>query len=123
VGVGLTINQTFGGLFLAPLAKIRMLLSHRVEKKQRTLLGDFSGCVQDGEMLLVLGRPGAGCSTFLTSIASQTAGFTSVEGQISYGGLSAKEMQTKYRGEVVYNQGNKFASHDSRQRTIFIVLR
>jgi len=105
-----------------------MAISHRkaAENTLRTLLQDFSGCVKDGEMLLVLGRPGSGCSTFLKTIASQTEGYESVEGEISYGGLSAEEVKKHYRGEVVYNQGT---SHlllkqwwtNSCQRTIFIM--
>lgn len=33
----------------------------------------FEGVVEGGEMLLVLGPPGAGCSTLLKTLASQTA--------------------------------------------------
>ena len=110
VGVGVTINETFGGTFLLPFKKLMMSLSHRksAEKVRRIILHDFSGCVKDGEMLLVLGRPGSGCTTFLKTIASQTEGFSSVNGEISYGGLSAEEVKKKYRGEVVYNQGIGF---------------
>ena len=101
------MNETFGGMFLAPFKKLPLLFSHRkpAETTQRTLLHDFSGSVKDGEMLLVLGRPGSGCSTFLKTIASQTEGYDSVEGDVTYGGLSAKEVKEKYRGEVVYNAG------------------
>ena len=81
--------------------------SHR-KISQRTLLYDFSGSVKDGEMLLVLGRPGSGCSTFLKTIALQTEGYNSVEGMISYGGLSQKEAKDHYRGKIVYNQGMRF---------------
>lgn len=104
------MNETFGGTFLLPFKKLKMTISHRkaAESVQRTLLNDFSGCVKDGEMLLVLGRPGSGCSTFLKTLASQTEGYEGVEGEISYGGLSAKEVKEKYRGEVVYNQGSSF---------------
>lgn len=101
------MNETFGGTFLAPFKKLSMMFSKRkaAEDSKRTILHDFSGSVKDGEMLLVLGRPGSGCSTFLKTLASQTEGYESVDGEISYGGLSAKEVKEKYRGEVVYNQG------------------
>ena len=101
------MNETFGGIFLAPFKKLPLLFSDRkaAEDTKRTLLRDFSGSVKDGEMLLVLGRPGSGCSTFLKTLASQTEGYEDVSGEISYGGLSAKEVKEKYRGEVVYNQG------------------
>jgi ATP-binding cassette, subfamily G (WHITE), member 2, SNQ2 len=99
-----TTNKTFGGLFLTPFRKIGGSLSKR-KIPQRTLLHNFSGSVKEGEMLLVLGRPGSGCSTFLKTIALQTEGYESVEGGISYGGLTPKEVEKYHRGQVVYNQG------------------
>ncbi|KIX03154.1 uncharacterized protein Z518_06705 [Rhinocladiella mackenziei CBS 650.93] len=72
----------------------------------RDLLSDFSGAVRDGEMMLVLGRPGSGCSTFLKVIANQRESFARVEGQVSYGGISADEQRKCYRDEVIYNPEN-----------------
>ncbi|GAA5828045.1 hypothetical protein JCM11251_005707 [Rhodosporidiobolus azoricus] len=68
------------------------------------ILHDFSGCLKPGEMCLVLGRPGSGCTTFLKTIANQRHGYLSVEGDVNYGGIVAAEMAKRYRGEVVYNQ-------------------
>jgi ABC-type multidrug transport system ATPase subunit len=56
-------------------------------------------------MLLVLGRTGSGCSTFLKTIALQTEAYSSITGAISYGGYSPKEIQECNRSHVVYNQG------------------
>jgi ATP-binding cassette subfamily G (WHITE) protein 2 (SNQ2) len=69
----------------------------------RTLLNDFSGLVQAGEMLLVLGRPGSGCSTFLKAIANNRETYAAVEGDVSYGGISADKQKKQFRGEVNYN--------------------
>ncbi|KAJ9610340.1 ATP-binding cassette transporter snq2 [Cladophialophora chaetospira] len=69
----------------------------------RNLLHDFSGTVRDGEMMLVLGRPGSGCSTFLKVVANQRESFAGVEGIVTYGGISAEEQKKRYRGEVNYN--------------------
>lgn len=69
----------------------------------RTLINDFSGAVRDGEMMLVLGRPGSGCSTFLKAVSNNRESFASVEGHVSYGGLPADRQKKLYRGEVVYN--------------------
>lgn len=69
----------------------------------RDLLRDFTGAVRDGEMMLVLGRPGSGCSTFLKVIANQRDNFAAVQGTVSYGGISAEEQRKHYRGEVNYN--------------------
>ncbi|KAK4913209.1 ATP-binding cassette transporter snq2, partial [Elasticomyces elasticus] len=69
----------------------------------KILLKDFTGSVQDGEMMLVLGRPGSGCSTFLKVIANQRDSYASVEGDVTYGGLSAEDQKKRYKGEVNYN--------------------
>ncbi|EAA35951.1 hypothetical protein GE21DRAFT_25 [Neurospora crassa] len=69
----------------------------------RTLLHNFTGVVRHGEIMLVLGRPGSGCSTFLKVAANNRGDYAAVEGEVHYGGISAEEVAKKYRGEVVYN--------------------
>ena len=44
------------------------------------------------------------CTTFLKTITNQRGGYMSVDGDVSYGGISAADMAERYRGEVVYNQ-------------------
>ena len=55
-------------------------------------------------MCLVLGCPGAGCSTFLKTIANQRGEYADVKGDVRYAGIDAPEMAKYYRGEVAYNQ-------------------
>ena len=50
-------------------------------------------------MLLVLGRPGSGCSTFLKVIGNQRAGYESIDGEVTYGGTDAETMAKMYRSE------------------------
>ncbi|RMZ11184.1 hypothetical protein D0864_01061 [Hortaea werneckii] len=69
----------------------------------RDLIHDFTGCVRDGEMMLVLGRPGAGCSTFLKAVANNRQGYAGVSGDVTYGGIPAEKQAKMYRGEVNYN--------------------
>ncbi|KAJ1847199.1 ATP-binding cassette transporter snq2, partial [Coemansia sp. RSA 2703] len=71
---------------------------------QRQILRGFSGEVKEGEMLLVLGQPGAGCSTLLRVLGNHRASYKRITGTVSYGGLTASEVQRHYRGEVAYNQ-------------------
>lgn len=52
-------------------------------------------------MLLVLGRPGSGCSTFLKVIGNQRAGYENIDGDVFYGGEDAEVMANKYRSEGV----------------------
>ncbi|KAK0640847.1 ATP-binding cassette transporter [Cercophora newfieldiana] len=68
-----------------------------------TLLNSFRGICKPGEMVLVLGKPGSGCTTFLKNIANQRYGYTSVTGDVLYGPFTADEFK-RYRGEAVYNQ-------------------
>lgn len=69
---------------------------------EATLLDKFRGVCHPGEMVLVLGRPGSGCTTFLKTISNQRYGYTSVTGDVRYGPYTAKEFE-QYRGEAVYN--------------------
>ncbi|KAF2835370.1 ABC drug exporter AtrF [Patellaria atrata CBS 101060] len=68
----------------------------------RTLIDDFTGVVRDGEMMLVLGRPGSGCSTFLKAIGNKREGYAEVTGEVSYGGIPASKHKSSYRGETIY---------------------
>jgi ATP-binding cassette, subfamily G (WHITE), member 2, SNQ2 len=68
------------------------------------ILKDFRGVTKPGEMVLVLGRPGSGCTTFLKVIANQRFGYSSITGEILYGPFDAETFATQYRGEAVYNQ-------------------
>ncbi|KAL5606544.1 hypothetical protein BROUX41_002947 [Berkeleyomyces rouxiae] len=82
---------------------IKNLLGLAKKPEQVNILENFSGVCKPGEMVLVLGRPGSGCSTFLKTIANQRGGFSAVEGDVRYGRFTADEFQ-QYRGEAVYNQ-------------------
>lgn len=53
-------------------------------------------------MLLVLGRPGSGCTSFLKTIANETDGFSDVKGTISYDGITPKVMHKQFKGDVAY---------------------
>lgn len=91
---------------------------------KRKLIDDFTGVLRDGQMMLVLGRPGSGCSTFLKSISNKRNGFAAVTGEVSYGGISAEEQLKHYRGEVIYNEEDDqhFASMTVEQTLDFALL-
>lgn len=76
------------------------------------IIHNVTGNVQPGEIMLVLGRPGSGCSTFLKAIANQREEYAVVEGDVRYGGITAEEQKRHYRGEVVYceEEDRHFAS-------------
>lgn len=106
VGLGATIQATISDIFLAVPRGLWGLLRHGPKRKKqalRTIIDDFTGCVRPGEMMLVLGQPGSGCSTLLKALGNQRAGYESIEGEVTYGGTDAERMAKNYRSEVLYN--------------------
>ncbi len=104
LGLGAALQPTVGDIFAGLPRLLRGLITRGPKASTnkppiRTILDDFSGCVRPGEMLLVLGRPGSGCSTFLKVIGNQRFGFESVDGVVTYGGTDAATMAKRYRGE------------------------
>ncbi|KAI9487865.1 MAG: ABC-2 type transporter-domain-containing protein [Benjaminiella poitrasii] len=71
---------------------------------KKVIIDNLTGCCKDGEMLLVLGRPGAGCTSFLKVIANMRDSYTYIGGDVSYGGIDPKTFAQKYRGQVCYNE-------------------
>ncbi|KLJ06286.1 ATPase [Blastomyces silverae] len=73
------------------------------EKVRIDILRNFEGLVKSEEMLVVLGRPGSGCSTFLKTLAGETHGLYLGEGtSVEYQGISWEQMHKTFRGEAVY---------------------
>ncbi|KAK0375142.1 ABC-2 type transporter [Colletotrichum limetticola] len=66
------------------------------------LIRNMTGTVRHGEIMLVLGRPGSGCSTFLKAIANHRDEYAKVDGEVHYGVIPAEDQLERYRGEVVY---------------------
>ncbi|KAI9477046.1 ABC-2 type transporter-domain-containing protein [Coemansia mojavensis] len=84
------------------------MLAAGISGNRRQLTHSFSGEVKEGEMLLVLGRPGSGCSTLLRVLGNRCKGYKHIDGKVSYGGLSPDEVQKHYRGEVAHNAEEDF---------------
>ena len=101
-GTGAQLNETFGSLLLAPL-RIVSGVRNMMHRPIKTILQDVEGCVKPGEMLLVLGRPGSGCTSLLKALASYRDGFRSVDGTVLYEGLDHRSIDGPLRGDVVYS--------------------
>ncbi|KAI5776697.1 ABC-2 type transporter-domain-containing protein [Geopyxis carbonaria] len=69
----------------------------------KNIIQGFSGVVRPGEMLLVLGKPGSGSSTFLRALTNQRRDFTSIGGEVHYAGLPFELAKGQYRGEIMFN--------------------
>ncbi|KAF9887930.1 hypothetical protein FE257_009452 [Aspergillus nanangensis] len=80
----------------------RKMVGMKMQRIQ--ILREFDGLVKSGEMLVVLGRPGSGCSTLLKTIAGEMNGIEmSEESVLNYQGISSKQMQKYFRGEAIYS--------------------
>ena len=83
----LNIQQNVGSIFQLPFRLIKSFISGG--KAPKPILKDFNGVVKSGEMLIVLGRPGSGCTTFLKTVAGEVNGLTlNQDSVIHYNGRS-----------------------------------
>ncbi|KAI9729390.1 MAG: hypothetical protein M1834_006914 [Cirrosporium novae-zelandiae] len=98
IGADAAINENFVSQFNIP----RIITDARHATSLRTILENSHGCVKPGEMLLVLGRPGAGCTTLLKMLANRRNGYAEVKGDIMFGSLDHKAAKN-YRGQIVMN--------------------
>ncbi|CCF57077.1 hypothetical protein KAFR_0C00820 [Kazachstania africana CBS 2517] len=96
-------GKTFGNFLLLPLTIYRAIKNKR-RNRMTNILQNINGLANAGEMVLVLGRPGAGCSSFLKATAGEISQFAGgVTGDVSYDGIPQKEMMKKYKSDVIYN--------------------
>lgn len=82
-------------------------------KQKIQILREFDGIVESGEMLMVLGRPGSGCSTLLKTIAGETHGiYISGESSLNYQGT----LQKLHVVRIGNSQGHRNISKANAQR-------
>jgi ABC-type multidrug transport system fused ATPase/permease subunit len=95
-------QKTFGNYPLEFASLFKRLIGRRQQTKIQ-ILRDFDGLIRSGEMLVVLGRPGSGCSTLLKTIAGETHGyFVDSKSHINYQGIPIEQMHKDFRGECMY---------------------
>ncbi|KAM5517453.1 ABC transporter [Fusarium oxysporum f. sp. phaseoli] len=100
---GSQYQKTVGNILLSTVTSLFGQLTGRA-KNQVKILDGFEGKVEPGEMLLVLGPPGSGCSTLLKTLAGRKEGLeVSKESHISYRGIDPDDMHTRFRGDIMYN--------------------
>ncbi|KAJ8294266.1 Brefeldin A resistance protein [Rhodotorula toruloides] len=100
-GSGILYGASLTGLVRAIPALPKTIAAMR-HPKVKTILDGFTGTLRPGEMTLVLGRPGSGCTSFLKTIANYTESFRGVEGTISYDGATPQEMRKHHAGDLAY---------------------
>ncbi|KKK17140.1 ATP-binding cassette transporter [Aspergillus rambellii] len=103
-GSALQYQNNVASLFMAPF-RLNEYFSFTGSSPEKHILRDFNGLIRSGELLIVLGRPGSGCSTFLKSLCGQLQGLKiSKESHVQYNGISMETMLKQYKGEFLYNQ-------------------
>lgn len=102
-GSALQLQQTVGSVLMAP-ARLGEFFSFG-KKEPKHILHGFEGLLKEGELLVVLGRPGSGCSTLLKTLCGELDGLNlGANSSIHYNGIPQKQMQKEFKGETVYNQ-------------------
>lgn len=81
---------------------VSRIQQYRHQPPTRTILHNTHGCVKPGEMLLVLGRPGSGCSTLLKMLSNLRGGYKEIDGNIWFGNMSYQEAEA-YKGQIIMN--------------------
>ena len=96
-------GATFGNILCLPYTIYKSVKNKR-GKRMKTILKNCNGLAQAGEMILVLGRPGAGCSSFLKVTAGEIDQFAGgATGEVSYDGIPQREMMKHFKSDVIYN--------------------
>ena len=116
-GEAVQVQQTVASLLLSPLRPGSLFSFGKKTHKQ--ILHNFDGVLRRGELLIVLGRPGSGCSTLLKTICGELRGLNvDKKSVISYQGIPQKKMKTEFKGEVIYNQEVRTEIYPQRQRCL-----
>ncbi len=103
---GFQTQNTVGSPFAA-LFRLRQIFNGRRQPQKTCILNNLNGSVKSGELLLVLGRPGSGCTTFLKSVCGQLQDLNkSKDSTICYDGIPQEIFLKEFKGEAIYNQEN-----------------
>lgn len=110
-GDALQLQSTVRSWLMAPL-QLGEVFSFR-KKETKTILHRFDGLLNSRELLIVLGRPGSGCSTLLKTMTGQLHGLhLGDKSVIHYNGIPQKNMIREFKGETTYNQEVWLVPHE-----------
>ncbi|CAI7616198.1 unnamed protein product [Penicillium manginii] len=103
-GAALQFQETLLSSLTVPFRNAARAFSGQ-KSQPRRILHSFDGLLKGGELLLVLGRPGSGCTTFLKSLCGHLGGLTmDPNSKIHFEGIDYNDMLKYHRGEVAYNK-------------------
>jgi ATP-binding cassette, subfamily G (WHITE), member 2, PDR len=110
-------QKDVGNVWLELIGYGKRLLGIGKRPRRIEILRDFEGIVESGEMLVVLGPPGSGCSSFLKTITGETHGFVVDDNSyLNYQGIRATQMQKYFRGEAIYTAEGQCSAYNPRLR-------
>ncbi|KAL4812296.1 ABC-2 type transporter-domain-containing protein [Aspergillus spinulosporus] len=103
-GTAAEFQKTTGNILIEAATYLARWFGGNRHGRRVDILHNFEGVVEKGEMLLVLGPPGSGCSTLLKSLAGETADLNiTPESYINFRGLDLASIRSSFRGDVLYN--------------------
>lgn len=89
--------------YLLSIPRLIAQLASRKSPRRVQILRDINGLIEPGQMLLVLGRPGSGCSSFLKVLSGDSHGIQVGEQTgVNYAGISYDQMHRDFKGESIY---------------------
>lgn len=102
-GAAVQVQETVASVLLAPL-RLGEFFSFG-KKEHKHILRNFDGLLRSGKLLIVLGRPGSGCSTLLKSLCGELHGLrVEAKSTIHYDGIPQTLMKKEFKGEAIFNQ-------------------
>ncbi|GKZ70816.1 hypothetical protein AnigIFM50267_006487 [Aspergillus niger] len=99
-------NLTALGVFSALLRPRETFSPSR--KSPKEIIRNLNGVLDHGELLLVLGRPGAGCSTVAKSLCGELNGLKlGPESVIHYNGIPHQQAPSNVKSAMLYSSGTE----------------
>jgi ATP-binding cassette, subfamily G (WHITE), member 2, SNQ2 len=71
--------------------------------ERKPLIKGLTGYVQPGEMVLVLGRPGSGCTTFLRTVSDTMDKSCEISGDVLYGTAMSRSLPKSLSGSAIFS--------------------
>ncbi|PYI08307.1 hypothetical protein BO78DRAFT_405795 [Aspergillus sclerotiicarbonarius CBS 121057] len=68
----------------------------------RAILQRLTGTIHEGEMLMVVGRPGSGCTTVLKALANMRDEYLAMEGDVWYGLMDARTVKQVRSNQMAF---------------------
>lgn len=101
-GAALQLQKTVADMLMAPIKPQEFISFGKKDRKQ--ILHSFDGIIKAGELCVVLGRPGSGCSTLLKALTGELHGLEIDGSEVHYNGIEQHKVIKEFKGETVYNQ-------------------